>query len=47
MIEPLRRLHRRVWIVLAVLLPLLMLAAVAWRRSSTPVNANFEWEQPR
>jgi len=45
MTRPLRRAHRWTWLVLAVLLPALYVAALAVRRSPTPVNPNVTWEQ--
>ncbi len=45
MIQPLRRAHFRVWITLAVLLPLLVIAALLARRTTTPVNRDIRWEK--
>lgn len=44
MTRPLRRAHRRVWLVLTVALYALLIAAIAARRPSTPVNVNLHWE---
>lgn len=38
MIAPLRRAHRIVWTLLAALLPLLLVASLAVRTNSTPIN---------
>ena len=38
MTRPLRRAHLRVWVALAVLLPVLYVAALAVRRAPPPVN---------
>jgi hypothetical protein len=47
MIQPLRRAHLRIWIVLTALLYGLVIAALAARRSATPPNPNLHWEQFR
>lgn len=47
MTRPLRRAHSRIWMGLAVLLPLLLAAALAARRDSTPRNPQLHWEQYR
>ena len=44
MTRSLRRAHRRVWLVLTVTLYALLIAAIAWRHPSPPVNANLHWE---
>ena len=44
MTRPLRRLHLRIWILLAILLPLVLLAGVAGRQNTTPVNNDIAWE---
>jgi len=38
MIAPLRRAHRLVWMLLALLLPALLAASLAMRTDSTPIN---------
>ena len=45
MIQPLRRSHLWIWIVLAVLLPVLFAAGLAARRDTTPNNPDVHWEQ--
>jgi len=45
MIEPLRRAHFRIWIVLSVLLPILYAASLIVRRPTTPKNPNVHWEK--
>ena len=45
MTQPLRRWHLRIWIALAVLLPLVLLAGIAGRQNSTPENPGIRWEQ--
>jgi hypothetical protein len=45
MTRPLRRAHRRVWLLLAVLLPALYVAALAARRTTTPPNPDIVWER--
>ena len=45
MTRPLRRRHLQVWVLLAVLLPLLLGAALRARRSTTPLNPNLSWEK--
>ena len=47
MTRPLRRRHLEIWIVLALALPLLFIAALAARRDTTPINSHFAWEQFR
>lgn len=47
MIRPLRRSHLRIWILLALTLPILFVTALAMRRNATPINANFVWGQLR
>lgn len=45
MTRPLRNAHRAIWIVLAVVLPWLLVAAVLARRGATPENPGFMQEQ--
>jgi hypothetical protein len=45
MIQPLRRAHFRIWLVLAVVLYALFLAGLIVRRSTTPLNPNVHWEK--
>ena len=45
MIQPLRRAHFRIWLVLAVVLYAVFAAGLLTRRSSTPPNAKICWEQ--
>ena len=45
MIQPLRRAHFRIWLVLAVVLYAVFVAALLARRSTTPLNSNLHWEQ--
>ena len=47
MIQPLRRAHFRVWLVLAVLLYAVFLAGLRARRATMPANAALHWEQYR
>jgi hypothetical protein len=47
MTYPLRRAHRFVWIALAIILPILFIAALAVRRPSNPPNQNLHWEEYR
>lgn len=42
MIAPLRRAHRVVWTLLALLLPVLLAASLVVRTDSTPVNREFQ-----
>ena len=42
MIAPLRRTHRIVWTLLALLLPLLLAASLAVRTDPTPLNRNLQ-----
>ena len=45
MIQPLRRWHFRIWIVLAILLPVLFVAGLlASHSTTTPVNPGLHWE---
>lgn len=41
MTRPLRRAHVRIWVALAVLLPVLLVLALSVRRKTTPVNPGF------
>jgi hypothetical protein len=45
MTRPLRRLHLRIWIALAILLPVVLLAGIAGRQDTTPINDAIAWEQ--
>lgn len=45
MTQPLRRLHFRIWIALALVLPLLFVVALSARRTTTPMNPTFRWEK--
>ena len=47
MIQPLRRAHFRIWVVLAVLLYAVFLASLLARRATTPPNPTVHWEQLR
>lgn len=47
MIRPLRRAHRRLWLLLAVLLPALFVAGLWARRTTTPANPDLLWERYR
>jgi hypothetical protein len=43
MTRKLRRAHRRTWLFLAVLLPLLLASALWNRTETTPRNPGFTW----
>ena len=43
MIRPLRTMHRRIMIVLAVLLPTAFVAGLAARQPSAPANPQIHW----
>lgn len=45
MIGPLRRAHRRIFLILAVLLPLILAAALLMREP-LPVQEHWPFEQP-
>lgn len=45
MIQPLRRAHFRLWIVLAVTLCAIFVAGLLLQRTTTPLNRNLHWEQ--
>ena len=47
MIRPLRRAHSRIWLALAVLLPVIFAAALLGRRDAAPPNPQLNWEQYR
>jgi hypothetical protein len=47
MIQPLRRAHFRIWLVLAIVLYVVFAAGLLARRSTTPANPNLHWEQLR
>jgi len=47
MIQPLRRAHFRIWLVLAVVLYVVFIAGLLARRTSTPPNPNLHWGQFR
>jgi len=47
MIQPLRRAHFRIWLVLAVVLYAVFIAGLLARRTSTPPNPNLHWGQFR
>jgi hypothetical protein len=46
-IQPLRRAHFRIWVVLAVVLYAVFIAGLFVRRTNTPPNPNLHWEQFR
>jgi len=45
MIQPLRRAHFRIWVVLALLLYAVFLAGLLARRTTTPRNPTLQWER--
>jgi hypothetical protein len=47
MIQPLRRAHLHIWIVLAAALYAIVIAGLVARRSATPRNPNLHWERFR
>jgi hypothetical protein len=47
MIQPLRRGHFRIWLVLVVVLYTVFIAGMLARRSATPANPNLHWERYR
>jgi hypothetical protein len=47
MIQPLRRSHFRIWMVLPLLLYALLIAGLAVRRNTTPSNPAVHWEDCR
>jgi hypothetical protein len=47
MTGPLRRSHFHTWIVLAVALTTLLVAALSARKATTPVNPEWSWERLR
>jgi hypothetical protein len=46
-IQPLRRAHFWIWIVLGIALYAVFLAGLFGRRSATPINSNVHWERYR
>jgi len=44
MTQPLRKLHRRVMIALAVLLPAAFVAGLAARKPPAPANGGIHWK---
>jgi hypothetical protein len=47
MIQPLRRAHFRIWVLLALLLYAVFLAGLMARRATTPSNPTLHWERLR
>ena len=47
MIQPLRRAHFRIWLVLAVVLYVIFIAGLLTRQTSTPQNQDLHWERYR
>ena len=47
MIQPLRRAHFRIWVLLALLLYGVFLAGLLVRRTTTPPNPTLQWERLR
>ena len=47
MIQPLRRAHFRIWLVLIAVLYGVFIAGLFARRSATPANQDLHWEHYR
>jgi hypothetical protein len=47
MVAPLRRAHYRIWLVLAIALYSVFTAGLLGRRTTTPPNAELQWERYR
>ena len=47
MIQPLRGVHFRIWVVLAVVLYAVFIAGLLARRTSMPSNPTLHWERIR
>jgi hypothetical protein len=47
MIAPLRRVHYRIWLVLAIALCAVFISGLLARRTTTPPNAGLQWERYR
>jgi len=47
MIQPLRRSHLWIWIVLALVLPVLFTSGLIARRETTPTNPAAHWEESK
>jgi hypothetical protein len=47
MIQPLRRAHFRIWVLLALLLYAVFVAGLLLRRTTTPPNLTLQWERLR
>ena len=45
MIQPLRRAHFRIWMVLSALLSILFIAGLVVGRPGTPDNPDLRWEK--
>ena len=45
MIQPLRRAHFRIWMVLSALLSILFIAGLVVGRPATPKNPKLHWEK--
>jgi hypothetical protein len=47
MIRPLRQAHLRIWIVLAMVLPVLFVGSLIVRQHTTPRNPELQWERSK
>jgi len=47
MIQPLRRAHFRIWLLLAVALYSVFIAGLVLRQTTTPPNPGLHWERYR
>jgi hypothetical protein len=47
MTRPLRRLHFRIWLALLVFLVAVFSASLIARKTTTPVNSSFHWQELR
>jgi hypothetical protein len=47
MIQPLRRAHLAIWVVIPALLAVLFFAGLTVRRISAPANPGVHWERQR